>query len=39
MLLREDVIDKGETITTSQLFPEHWCIIVGLSQLEKQNMA
>jgi hypothetical protein len=39
MLLRKDVIDEGEMITTSQLFCEQWCIIVELAQFEKQNIA
>ena len=38
MLLREDVIVEGKTIT-SQLFPEQGCIIVGLAQFEMENMA
>jgi len=28
----ETVKAQGETITTSQLFPQRWCITVGLSQ-------
>jgi len=37
--MRESCVCGREPITTSQLFPEQWRIIVGLAQLEKQNMA
>lgn len=37
--MKESCVCGREPITTSQLFPEQWRIIVGLAQLEKQNMA